>query len=231
MSVESEKPGPAGSSEELREQKRKRDAVYPLNRPVDCLIDLAEDVSALTEQMVRVPSMDPGAEAKVAELRALLRETTQVLEPLARGDRTPRMGPDPVEQRPFFATGVILGPHHPLQPELRIEYEPGVTRGTVHFGITFEGPPGSVHGGFVAHFFDQILGHHNFVEKVPAMTGSLEVRYLQATPLLTDLHFEVRHERDGERKVLTTGSLFADGQIFCEAQGLFIIPRNKDIGL
>ncbi len=53
MSVESEKPGPAGSSEELREQKRKRDAVYPLNRPVDCLIDLAEDVSALTDRVSR----------------------------------------------------------------------------------------------------------------------------------------------------------------------------------
>lgn len=219
------------ASQEDRDRNQDRDSIYPLNRPVDSLIDLAEDVRALTEQMVRTPSLDDQAEAKVAELRAILQETTRVLTPLALGDRTPRMGPEPAGQRPFFATGVILGPHHPLQPELSIEYEPGITRGTVHFGITFEGPPGSVHGGFVAHFFDQILGHHNFVEKVPAMTGSLEVRYLQATPLLTDLHFEVRHERNGERKILTKGSLFADGQTFCEAQGLFIIPRNKDIGL
>jgi hypothetical protein len=50
--------------------------------------------------------------------------------------------------------------HHPLRPELAIAHESGVTRGTVNFGVTFEGPPGCVHGGFVAHFFDQILGQH-----------------------------------------------------------------------
>ncbi len=49
---------------------------------------------------------------------------------------------------------------HPLRPELAIAHASGVTRSTVNFGVTFEGPPGCVHGGFVAHFFDQILGQH-----------------------------------------------------------------------
>ena len=47
-----------------------------------------------------------------------------------------------------------------------------MTRGTVHFGVTFEGPPGCVHGGYVAHFFDQVLGQHNLFARVPAMTGT-----------------------------------------------------------
>ncbi len=46
----------------------------------------------------------------------------------------------------------------------------------------------------------------------------------QATSILTDLSFEVRHERNGERKVRTVGALEANGTIFCEGEGIFIVP-------
>jgi acyl-coenzyme A thioesterase PaaI-like protein len=144
----------------------------------------------------------------------------------ALDDRVPRMGPDPAGQRAFFMTGVVMGTHHPVRPDLEIHHEAGMTRGAVRFGITFEGPPGCVHGGYIAHFFDQILGQHNLYARVPAMTGTLTVRYLSGTPLLRDLVFSVSHVSEGERKVVTRGTLSADGEVFCEAEGTFIVPKR-----
>ncbi len=198
----------------------------PSVRPVPGLALLADDLRALTEQMLRVPALPADAAEAVARTRRDLRALTRQLAAHAPDDRTPRMGPEPAAQRPYFVSGVILGDHHPLRPDLTVSHRPGVTRGTVRFGVTFEGPPGSVHGGFVAHFFDQVLGQHNLNEHIPAMTGSLTVRYRAATPILTELAFEVRHERVGERKVRTSGALEAAGTVYAEGEGTFIIPRN-----
>lgn len=196
------------------------------NLPVPALVDLADELRALTEQMLRVPELSAQAQTAVAELGSRVRALTDQLTPLAPADRQPRMGTEPPGQRPFFVSGVILGDHHPLRPDLTIVHDGVVTHGTVRFGVTFEGPPGSVHGGFLAHFFDQILGEHNLRREIPAMTGTLSVRYLQATPILTELRFEVRHRADGERKVRTSGFLADGDELFSEAEGVFVIPKG-----
>ncbi|MAE94529.1 MAG: hypothetical protein CL910_07720 [Deltaproteobacteria bacterium] len=198
------------------------------NRPVPALIALAEELRALTEQIVRIPDLPSETEAAVGELGGEIRALTRRLEALAPADRVPRMGAEPVGQRPYYASGVILGDHHPLRPDLTIETEGDVTRGTVRFGVTFEGPPGCVHGGFVAHFFDQVLGEHNLRQRIPAMTGTLSVRYYSAAPLMTELRFEVRHEADGDRKVRTSGFLAAGDEVYCEGEGIFVIPKGTD---
>ncbi len=199
-----------------------------MNRPVPELVALAEELRALTECIVRIPSLPPEAETAVAAQRARIRALREQLEPLAPGDAVPRMGPEPAGQRPYFVGGVLMGPHHPLRPELWIEQRDEVTSGGVRFGVTFEGPPGCVHGGFVAHFFDQILGEHNLRLAIPAMTGTLHVRYREATPILTDLHFEVRHERSGLRKVRTRGVLALGDRILAEGEGIFVVPRHGE---
>jgi acyl-coenzyme A thioesterase PaaI-like protein len=197
------------------------------NRPPEPLVELAESIRSLVETMLRVPRLPPAAAAEVERTRAALDALERTLAPHARHDPVPRMGPEPEAQRPYYVTGVILGPHHPLRPELEIAHAAGTTRGTVRFGVTFEGPPGCVHGGFVAHFFDQILGQHNLWARIPAMTGTLAVRFRKGTPILRELAFEVRHERGGERKVVTSGRLFADEELFAEAEGTFVVPKDS----
>lgn len=198
------------------------------NEPVPELAALAEAVRGLTEQMLRVPGLPEDVREDGDALRARIDAFTERLRPFAPGDAIPRMGRLPVETRPYYVRGVMMGEHHPLRPEVEIVHEAGVTRGRVHFGVTFEGPPGCVHGGFVAHFFDQILGQHNLAARIPAMTGTLSVRYRRGTPILRDLAFEVRHEAEGERKVRTYGALTADGEVFSEGEGLFVIPRRAE---
>ena len=196
------------------------------NRPSASLIALAESIRGLTETMLRLPALDAALADEVGRTRTAVDALERVLAPHALHDPVPRMGPEPATQRPYYVTGVILGPHHPLRPELRIAHEDGVTHGTVSFGVTFEGPPGCVHGGFVAHFFDQILGQHNLWAKIPAMTGTLSVRFRKGTPILRELSFDVRHERRGERKVITSGRLHAAGEVFSEAEGTFVVPKS-----
>ena len=75
-------------------------------------------------------------------------------------------------------------------------------------------------------FFDQILGQHNLWARIPAMTGTLSVRFRKGTPILRELAFDVRHERRGERKVITSGRLHAGGEVFSEAEGTFVVPKS-----
>ena len=194
-------------------------------RPPDSLVALADSLRNLTEAALRVAALPEGLEARVREQSASLDALTEALGPVALGDAVPRMGPEPADQRPYYVDGVMMGAHHPLRADVELSHDEGVTRGRVRFGVTFEGPPGCVHGGFVAHFFDQILGQHNLEARLFAMTGTLAVRYHRGTPILRDLTFEVTHEADGPRKVITRGSLSADGEIFSEAEGTFIVPR------
>jgi len=58
------------------------------------------------------------------------------------------------------------------------------------------------------------------------MTGTLSVRFRKGTPILRELSFDVRHERRGERKVITSGRLHAGGEVFSEAEGTFVVPKS-----
>ena len=56
--------------------------------------------------------------------------------------------------------------------------------GTVTFPIVYEGPPGIVHGGFLAVFFDSVMQHHNcdvgVAGKTTAMAGALPAAHAAA---------------------------------------------------
>lgn len=200
----------------------------PAHTPPESLVALAGSLRGLTETILRVGELPPDAVRRVLALRLEVEALREALQPHAPGDRQPRMGEEPAGTRPFYVRGPVIGEHHPSQPLFEIEHVAGRTYGRVNFGVTYEGPPGCVHGGFVAFFFDQILGQHNVWSRIPAMTGTLTVRYCKATPILTDLEFEVRSRRNGERKVVTSGRLHAGDEVFCEAEGVFVVPRGSD---
>jgi acyl-coenzyme A thioesterase PaaI-like protein len=199
---------------------------YPSNRPPPALIRLAESVRELAETSSRIAEIPPELAEQVEAERLQIEALTRELDAFALHDAMPRMGPEPVGRRPYYVSGVLMGLLHPVQPDLEVRHEDGVTRGRVRFGVVFEGPPGCVHGGYVAHFFDQILGQHNLYSQIPAMTATLSVRYRSGTPILRDLTFEVRHRREGERKVVTSSALEVDGEVVSEGEGLFVIPRH-----
>ena len=122
----------------------------------------------------------------------------------------------------FFDHSPMLGRANPLAPPIELRLEDGLIIGRATFGAAYEGPPGSVHGGFVAAAFDEVLGSTQSLSGAPGMTGRLIVHYRSPTPLHTELRFVGELVSVTGRKILTKGELFAGDVLCAEAEGLFI---------
>jgi len=122
----------------------------------------------------------------------------------------------------FFDWSPLLGRANPLAPPIRVEALDGRVTGQVRFGSAYEGPPGCVHGGYIAAGFDEVLGVANSLSGAPAMTGTLTIRYRQPTPLHVDLVYEATLLEVRGRKVTTTARLLAGDVVTAEAEGLFV---------
>ncbi len=193
----------------------------------DKLTELATGVHAVMEAMLLTDGGDPGLDddldwaiARTREISARLARHTKGHELLLGVEGDAEGG------RPYYVRGALVGAHHPMRLPIEIETRDDVTRGTVHFDLIWEGPPGCVHGGYIAYLYDCIMGHHNMVVGIQGMTGMLTVRYRRPTPLYTDLEFEVRTGRTSGRKIIDDGVVRAGGEVVSEAQGLFIVPRD-----
>lgn len=122
----------------------------------------------------------------------------------------------------FFDHSPIMGAANPLAPPLDLEAREGRVEGRVRFGSAYEGPPGHVHGGYVAAVFDEVLGMAQSMSGRPGMTANLTVRYRRPTPLHTELRFEGTLDRVDGRKLFTSGQCRAGDVVTAEAEGLFI---------
>ena len=121
-----------------------------------------------------------------------------------------------------FDHSPIIGKANPLAPPLELRTEENRVVGSAVFGSAYEGPPGAIHGGYVAAAFDELLGMAQSLGGKPGMTGTLTVRYRRPHPLHTPIHFEAELVRVEGRKIFTTGRSYADGELRAEAEGIFI---------
>ena len=124
--------------------------------------------------------------------------------------------------RAFFDWSPLFGLANPLAPPIKVWMEGDEVVGSVCFGIAYEGPPGCVHGGFIAAAFDELLGLTQSLSGRVGMTGTLTVKYRKPTPLHTELRLEGNVESAQGRKVVVTGRMFAGEVMTAEASGLFI---------
>jgi acyl-coenzyme A thioesterase PaaI-like protein len=128
----------------------------------------------------------------------------------------------------FFDQSPLIGLANPLAPPITVgKTGERSAAATVTFGSAYEGPPGSVHGGYVAAAFNEVLGYVQSLSGNPGMTGTLTVRYRKPTPLHTELYFEAEIVKIEGRKIFTHGEVWA-GEVLCaEAEGLFITVDAK----
>jgi len=122
----------------------------------------------------------------------------------------------------FFDYSPMIGLSNPLAPPIVLDVEGKTVHGHVRFGSAYEGPPGHVHGGFVAAAFDEVLGFVQSTTGQPGMTGTLTIRYRRPTPLDTDLRFEATVQRVEGRKIFAEGRLYAGDVLTADAEGIFI---------
>src|SRR5688500_4014751 len=116
----------------------------------------------------------------------------------------------------------IIGLGNPVAPPLTFAVEGDHVVGRGSFGLQYEGPPGCVHGGFVAAAFDEVLGMAQSLTGTPGMTGTMTVRYRKPTPLYADLRFEGWVDRVEGRKIFTLGRALHDDELTAEADAVFI---------
>jgi acyl-coenzyme A thioesterase PaaI-like protein len=122
-----------------------------------------------------------------------------------------------------FDFSPLIGPSNPLAPPIEMTSdEHDTVHGTVNFGSAYEGPPGCVHGGYIAAAFDEVLGYAETFSGQPGMTGTLTTRYRSPTPLHTELRFEARVDRIEGRKIFVNGTLHAGDRLCAEADAIFI---------
>ncbi len=123
----------------------------------------------------------------------------------------------------FFDQSPMIGLANPLAPPIRLEdIDESSAVGRVVFGAAYEGPPGSVHGGFVAAAFDEVLGYVQSMSSAPGFTGTLTVRYRSPTPLHTELEFRGALAGREGRKTFASGRVYAGETLCAEADAIFV---------
>jgi acyl-coenzyme A thioesterase PaaI-like protein len=150
----------------------------------------------------------------VAQLNEALARAESRLAALAPADSRPRVGPDSEgDGRLYLDHSRDVGAYNPAFPTYALAVDGDGASGTVTFPVLYEGPPGIVHGGFLAAFFDMVVQHHNCDVGTAGKTTRLEVRYSAPTPLEKELRFEIERRLD-DRRIESTARLF-DGGTLC----------------
>ena len=132
---------------------------------------------------------------------------------------SPLAGRDP---HAFFDHSPMLGRANPLAPPVELWADGDVMRARATFGSAYEGPPGCVHGGYIAAAFDEVLGSTQSLAGRPGMTARLTVHYRSPTPLHAELRFASRVVGVDGRKTFTHGTLHAGDRLCAEGEGLFV---------
>jgi len=163
-------------------------------------------------------------EQLAADLRELPRGLTYrgFAEAAIAGAETGDTMPGDPDWYGFFDHSPIIGLANPLSPPMEVEYAGDRVVGRVTFGAAYEGPPGCVHGGYVAAVFDELLGSAQSLSGDQGMTAHLGIDYRKPTPLGVELVVEGWPERREGRKIFCRGTMHADGVLTAEGEGLFI---------
>ncbi|MBX6387937.1 MAG: hypothetical protein IRZ08_02860 [Frankia sp.] len=157
-------------------------------------------------------------EPAVDELIAALDAAERALADRVPPDPAPRVG-DAVDGdgRVYVGHARDIGGFNPCFPEYEISVDGDQASGTVTFPVVYEGPPGIVHGGFLALFFDCVIQHHNCEVGQSGKTVELALRYRRPTPLLRRLRFTLTRAVEATR-IHSTGQLLDGDVVLCEAR-------------
>jgi hypothetical protein len=184
------------------------------DEPLPQTLAAADLLRRVTSLVLALEGDEPGVDRLIADLR----RAVDALAARVPADPAPRVGPAASgDGRLYLDHARDIGAFNPCFPEYDIAVDGDRATGTVTFPIAYEGPPGLVHGGFLAVFFDCAVQHHNCDVGVAGKTTSLALRYRRPAPLLTPLTFTIeRTAADGH--IRSTGQLLAGGRLLCEAE-------------
>lgn len=105
---------------------------------------------------------------------------------------------------------------------LRPELDGSLVRADLEFARRFEGGPGTVHGGAISAFVDDLLGYVPVAYGSPGVTARLDTNYISPVPMGVTVSGEAWMSRVEERKMWAEGTIEYEGNVLVEALALFI---------
>uniref|UniRef100_UPI003221DCC2 PaaI family thioesterase n=1 Tax=Intrasporangium sp. TaxID=1925024 RepID=UPI003221DCC2 len=187
------------------------------------LHDAVEQVRVLTDYLVRLDSdttIAPVVAQRLAELVSLVAPHVRTPEEMVLGKGlTPER---------YLDRSPVTGDLNPIAPPLHFAFgQDGRASTTATLGLPYQGPPGRVHGGFVATLLDHLMGCAA-ASASPAWsyTRTLTVDYDHGVPLFERLVVSGQVERVEGRKLWVTGEITCAGTTLARAHGLWVSPRD-----
>jgi hypothetical protein len=181
---------------------------------------LASSVRALIDAVMTAEDAD---ESTLLDIAADVDELADRL----GGGRDDGPGYRPRSHGDYLPRSPIVGEASPLSPRLDWEESDGGIDGRGTFGAAYEGPPGFVHGGWIACAFDEMLGIANIAAGNPGMTARLTVHYRRPTPLFRELRFRAWVDRVEGRRIMSRAQAWDGDVLTAEADGIFVQPRPE----
>jgi hypothetical protein len=154
------------------------------------------------------------------ELMDQLRAADEALTALLPADLRPRLeGGDGARDgdRVYLDHSHDIGAYNPCFPEYQITVDGDHAAGTVAFPLAFEGPPGLVHGGALALFFDAVVQQHNCELGIAGKTVSLHVDYHRPLSLERQFDFDIHRTAAGDRSTSQASLHIGGERLFCGA--------------
>ncbi len=195
------------------EEARRLENLYgPLTNSVRTLIDIAIRSQA--------------DESDVLQAHSLIDQAVRLL--------SSRLDPEPFGVRSTTEGGILtwgnvaMGVRNAIAFPLNITHdENGRASADLLLASAYEGPPDHVHGGVCALILDHVLGATAHRPGRPALTGTLNLRYVAPTPL-GKVRAEAWVESETESKTIAVGELRdSRGELTVQAEGIFIRPKAK----
>ena len=188
---------------------------------------LAAATRALNEKLVSTdinPELAAALTEKIEDLTAELSRAEQVDGLVDMAKRGERGTIDNV----MGELVAMAGRSHPCSPDLVWQEEPNRITGTVTFGQAFEGPPGHVHGGWVAGVLDHLMGMTHVRTGYPGMTGGLSVRYLKPTPLNQVIQVSAEAREIDDKRTEVKAAMRCGDTTTATAEAIFVrVDREK----
>ena len=186
--------------------------------PLPQTVAAAGAIRRLGSLLLSLEHAHPTVDAIVAQISDWEHELSAAAPP----DSAPRISFDKSDEdgsrRVYLAHATDIGAFNPCFPEYRFDHLDAETAfGQATFPLVYEGPPGLVHGGFLAVFFDCVIQHQNCLVGLSGKTRSLNVAFRRPTPVLTELRFDITRS-EVERGITSTARLLLDDEVLCTGE-------------
>lgn len=184
------------------------------NEPLPEVAGLATELRELLNAVLALETAPP----ELAALTDHIRAARAVMAANLPTDPAPRIGDAPAAgMRVYVDHSRDMGDYHPAFPVYALRCADDRAEGEVTFPVVYEGPPGVVHGGFLALFFDCVLQQLNCDMGLAGKTTRLALRYRRPTPLGRGLRVVASRTVEDDR-IHSEAQLLDGDELLCSAE-------------